>query len=281
MARSARIPSGSNIYHVMMRGVNRQNIFEDDEDRRYFMTLLAACRKVSGFRLYAFVLMANHVHLLMKPEEEPLDSTIKRIGTRYAIWFNQKYQRVGHLFQDRYRSEPVESDGYFLTVLRYILQNPVKAGQANHPGAWRWSSFLAYEKGKGTITDTQYALEFFGSREELVEYLTQPNEDAAMDEEAFDRELREDLAKEKMVRISGCTSASEYQRLDRKVQKYYAGLMCQEGVSANAISRMTGMSRTTVYRLARAMAGDPEEEKQILAEPDPVLYDAEADEIIW
>ena len=278
MPRSTRTRSGSNIYHVMMRGVNRQNIFEEDEDRQCFMRLLAGCRKASGFRLYGFVLMSNHVHFLMKPEGEPLDTVIKRIGTRYAIWFNQKYQRVGHLFQDRFRSEAVESDVYFFTVLRYIMQNPVKAGLVNHPGAWRWSSFLAYEKGTGTITDTGYAAELFGGREELVAYLTAPNEDAVMDEESFDRELREDLAREKMIRISGCASVAEFQRLDRKTQKAYAGMLLQEGISANQISRMTGMSRTTVYRMARE-AENPEAEKAILSEPEAALYDAEG--IIW
>ena len=281
MPRSARIPSRSNIYHVMMRGVNRQNIFEEDEDRLCFMRHLAACRKASGFRLYAFVLMSNHVHLLMEPAGEPLDNAIRRIGTRYGLWFNQKYQRVGHLFQDRYRSEPVESGSYFITVLRYILQNPVKAGMVEHPGAWRWSSFLAYEKGKGVLTDTAYALGFFSGREELVEYLARPNEDAVMDEEAFDRRLREDLAKEKMTRISGCASVSAFQELARPSQREYAVRMYREGLSAGQISRITGLSKTTVFRWACA-PDDLGEEKPdpVLFEPDPVVYDAEA-EIAW
>ena len=280
MPRTERIVSSSNIYHIMMRGINRQNIFEEEEDRQCFMRLLAQCRKISGFRLYAFVLMSNHVHFLMEPEGESLDAAIKRIGTRYAMWFNKKYQRVGHLFQDRYRSEPVDNDAYLVTVLRYILQNPVKGGLANHPGAWKWSSFLAYEQGRGTLTDTKYAERFFDCREELMEYLTAPNEDAVMDEEIFGRRLREDQAKEKMKRISHCGSASEFQALDRAVQKEYAKEMIRQGIPPAQLSRMTGMARITLYRMAETLRVNPEEEEREcdFQEPVSMIYDADT---VW
>lgn len=134
MARTARKLSSSNIYHVMLRGVNRQTIFEEDEDRFRFLNTVSRCREVSGFSLHAFVLMSNHIHLLIETGIEPLDDIFKRIGTSYAMWYNRKYQRAGHLFQDRFRSESVETDQYYMTVLRYILQNPVKAGMVSHPG---------------------------------------------------------------------------------------------------------------------------------------------------
>ena len=217
------------MYHIMLRGINRQRIFEDEEDHRRFLETLVRYRDACGCSLLAYCLMPNHVHIVLREGEQPLENVMRRIGASYVYWYNAKYGRTGHLFQDRFRSEAVESDAYFFTVLRYIMQNPVKAGLVNHPGAWRWSSFLAYEKGTGTITDTGYAAELFGGREELVAYLTAPNEDAVMDEESFDRELREDLAREKMIRISGCASVAEFQRLDRKTQKAYAGMLLQEG----------------------------------------------------
>ena len=94
----------------MLRGINRQSIFEDDEDRFQFMTVLTRYRELSDFRLHAFVLMSNHVHLLIEPAGESLDRIFKRIGTSYAVWFNRKYERAGHLFQDRFRSEAVGTD---------------------------------------------------------------------------------------------------------------------------------------------------------------------------
>ena len=105
MPRIARKKSCSNIYHVMIRGINRQNIFEEDDDRLCFMKILNHCKEISGFRLYAFALMSNHIHLLIETAGESLDMVFRRIGTRYAVWYNRKYQRAGHLFQDRFRSE--------------------------------------------------------------------------------------------------------------------------------------------------------------------------------
>ena len=136
----------------MLRGINRENIFGDEEDRLYFMHALDHCKEVSGFRLYAFVLMTNHIHLLIEPAGEPLDMIFRRIGIRYAMWYNKKYQRVGHLFQDRFRSENVETDLYFMTVLRYILQNPMKAGMETAPGDYRWSRVAVVHQQTGGET---------------------------------------------------------------------------------------------------------------------------------
>ena len=284
MPRTARKTSLSNIYHVMLRGINRQNIFEEDEDRLYFLNILGRCKKLSGFKLYAFVLMSNHVHFLIEPADESLDTIFRRIGTRYAVWFNQKYQRVGHLFQDRFRSENVESDQYFRTVLRYIIQNPMKAGIESRPGSYRWSSFLAYEHGKGTVTDTQYALDLFGGRQELVDYLNQNNDDdTVMDEASYDRRLRDDLAKAKMRRITQCSSVSEFQQLDSLIQKEYARKMHHEGLSLGQISRMTGMPKTTVYKAVKAPDNQDAAAETLQlheSEPEFVLYCMDPD-TIW
>ena len=284
MPRTARKTSLSNIYHVMLRGINRQNIFEEDEGRLYFMNVLGRCKKVSGFKLYAFVLMSNHVHLLIEPADESLDTIFRRIGTRYAVWFNQKYQRVGHLFQDRFKSENVESGLYFMTVLRYIIQNPMKAGIESHPGSYRWSSFLAYEQGKGTVTDTQYALDLFGSKQALVDYFNQINDDdSVMDEASCDHRLKNDLAKEKMRRITQCSSVSEFEQLDSSLRKEYARKMHHEGLSLSQISRLTGMPKTTVYKAVKA-SDEPvvADESLQLHEPEPdfVLYCMNPD-TIW
>ena len=85
------------------------------------MNVVRKSKEVSGFKLYAFCLMTNHVHMLIEAGEEPLEIVFRRIGSSYVKWYNQKYERTGHLFQDRYRSENVETEQYFMTVLRYIL----------------------------------------------------------------------------------------------------------------------------------------------------------------
>ena len=120
MPRCARKQCEINIYHVMLRGINRQNIFEDAEDYGKMLRLLKEYQQVCGYSLFAYCLMSNHMHLLMRPGEEPMEKIFRRLGASYVYWFNTKYGRTGHLFQDRYKSEPVKNDGYFLTVIRYI-----------------------------------------------------------------------------------------------------------------------------------------------------------------
>jgi len=262
MPRQARKESRSNIYHVMLRGINRQVIFEDNQDRYYFMTVLKKYREVSLFNLHAFCLMPNHVHLLIEPTEEPLETIFKRIGVSYAGWYNKKYERVGHLFQDRFRSENVETDQYYMTALRYIIQNPVKAGIVDHPGKYPWSSYRAYEIGKGSLTDTQYALNLFGSRENLVSFLTQAHDDIVMDEEQFDKRLRGDLEKEIMLRITRCDSVAAFQQLDRSLQEEYICELYQEQLSGAHIAALTGVPRSSVYRIIKASRPIPDADSQ-------------------
>ena len=280
MPRTARKKAVSNIYHVMLRGVNRQNIFEEDEDRIRFLNTVIRCKEVSGFKLHAFVLMSNHIHFLIEPDDEPLEIIFKRIGTSYAVWFNRKYQRAGHLFQSRFRRENVETDQYYLTVLRYILQNPVKAGIAGSPGEYRWSSYLAYEKGRGALTDIQFAVDRFGGRETLLEYLVQENDDAVMDEREYDWRLRDDAARETICRMTHCSSVSDYQKLDFMMQKEYAVKLYAEGLAMGQIARLTGMSKATVFRAVKK-SGDESggEGESLLREPEfEANYDAGA---VW
>ena len=151
MARQERKTSSTGIYHILMRGINRQRIFEQAEDYIQFLDYLEKVRKVSEYTLYAYCLMGNHVHLLLKEGTEPLPIVFRRMGSRYVPWFNKKYGRAGHLFQDRFRSEPVETDEYFLSVLVYIYQNPVKAGICSKASDYEWGSRRFLESGNGLI----------------------------------------------------------------------------------------------------------------------------------
>ena len=128
MARDARTKSETGIYHIVMRGSGRQLIFEDSTDRRAFLDKLRQLRDEQGLTIYAFCLMSNHVHLLAKEGNEPIGSTMKRLGVSYAMRFNLKTGHVGHVFLDRYASEPVNDDSYLLAVVRYIHANPEVAG---------------------------------------------------------------------------------------------------------------------------------------------------------
>lgn len=245
----------------MMRGIDRQVIFQSDADRRHFITILGECKEISGFKLHAFCLMPNHIHLLMEPAgDEPLEIIFKRIGSRYAVWYNRKYQRVGHLFQDRFRSENVETDRYYMTVLRYILQNPMKAGMESKPGTYRWSSYLAYEKGGGQLTDTAYAEKMFGGREALIDFVNQANDDEALDDTETHWRMTDEEAEEVFREITGCASAEKFMQLDKPFRKQYVQELYLAGLSVNQIAQYTDMPKSSISRNVNKI--DSEERKE-------------------
>ena len=124
MPRKPRESSGTGIYHVMLRGINRQDIFDDTED---YWTFIRMMSEVPCY-IYAYCLMPNHVHLLIAEKSLKVGEVVKSIASCYVLYYNKKYGRIGHLLQDRFKSEPCNDSGYFLTLFRYIHQNPVKAG---------------------------------------------------------------------------------------------------------------------------------------------------------
>src|SRR5699024_11465415 len=115
----------------MLRGINRQTIFDDDEDKIRLLITIKRYKEKSNFKLYGYCLMDNHIHLLMQEMDETVSQTIQRIGASYVYWYNSKYLRCGHLFQDRFKSENVETADDFIKVLRYIHQKDRKSTRLN------------------------------------------------------------------------------------------------------------------------------------------------------
>ena len=128
MPRTARRLSNTGIYHIMVKGINRQPIFYEEEDYQRYLNTLGRTIDKSDAVILGYCLMNNHVHLLIQDCNNAIATVMKSIETSYAYWYNHKYERSGHVFQDRFKSENVEDDAYLMTVIRYIHQNPVKAG---------------------------------------------------------------------------------------------------------------------------------------------------------
>lgn len=165
MARQPRIHLPGGLYHVTMRGNNKQIIFFAQEDRAYFLELLGEGINRFGHRIHAFCLMTNHVHLAIQVADVELSKIIQNVAFRYARFINQRYQRVGHLFQGRYHATMVGADRYFLELVRYIHLNPVRANLVSHPIAYEWSSHVFY-LGQAHLPwlTTNMALREFGTR---------------------------------------------------------------------------------------------------------------------
>lgn len=247
MPRQARKHSESGIYHVMLRGINQQQIFEDTEDCDKFIQILHECKAVSEFKLFAYCLMNNHIHLLIRPETEPIEQVFKRIGARYVYWFNVKYQRAGHLFQDRFKSEPVENDAYFLMVLRYIHQNPTKAGICRNIEDYKYSSYQEYI-AKSWVVDTNFVFDMI-SKTEFERYNHTANFDQCLDVEDSPKiRVTDEQAKRIIRKVSKCENSTEFQKLEPKLRDEHIAILKQNGLSIRQISRLTGISKGLVEK---------------------------------
>lgn len=183
MARLARIRSKTGIYHIMLRGIDGRDILLDDEDRMKFIEKLLRAKQKAGFKIYGYCLMDNHIHLLIEENEE-IGTSIKRITVGYVQWHNNKYGRTGHLFQNRYNSEPVETETYLITVLRYIHQNPVKANIVKRATDYFWSSYNQYisvYQGENSQIDSQIIKSYFQKQEDFEKFMNAEHNDECLE----------------------------------------------------------------------------------------------------
>ena len=234
----------------MLRGINRQQIFEDDEDYCRFLRTLAKYQEECGYNLYGYCLMPNHVHLVLREGKQPLEIIMRRIGASFVYWYNAKYVRTGHLFQDRFKSEPVESDAYLLTVIRYVHWNPVKAGLCSVPEAYPYSSYPRYFESQGIIDNTVIA--GMMGVEEFKRFHSTPGKEVCLDiRENTKQYITDEQATALMRRLTGCQNASEYQSL--AVGKRDEGLreLLRHGVSIRQASQITGISFGIVRKFVR------------------------------
>lgn len=149
MARPLRIEFPGALYHVTARGNARQDIYLDARDSWRFLDLLGTVCTRYEWRCFAYCLMTNHYHLVVETAQPNLSAGMRQLNGRYSQAFNYRHQREGHLFQGRYKAILVEREAYLLEVCRYVVLNPVRAGLARAPRAWRWSSYRATLAGAG------------------------------------------------------------------------------------------------------------------------------------
>ncbi len=150
--RQARIKGEFSVYHVIQRGNERKDLFLSVADRVKFLDILLRMKAKYNFLIYSFCLMSNHIHLLIDDNGNDISKLVKSINISYAYYFNRTYERCGHLFQDRFRSERIDSDAYLIEVSKYIHNNPVKAGLVKESWEYRWSSCDVYT-GRRKSTD--------------------------------------------------------------------------------------------------------------------------------
>lgn len=194
MPRQARIQSPTGYYHVMMRGNNRENIFVTDKQKSFFLDSLKKQEEDQLIDIAAYCLMDNHVHIVIKADPLNLAKSIKSTNIKYAMNFNGKRNRIGHVFQDRYKSEAIIDDKYLLQVIRYIHNNPVKAKMVKSLEDYNWSSYNEYVKENSIIKTEQreFILDYFRSNvEQFIVFHKQKDNQEYL-------ELKEDIMKDRI-----------------------------------------------------------------------------------
>ena len=148
MARPTRFAAPGSTQHVIFRGTNQSAVFVEAADYRFFLDCLEAACSARGCRIHAYVLMTNHVHLLVTPDSKSaIARVLQSVARRYVWRFNDIYQRSGHLWGGRYKATVIQNDRYLFTCSRYIELNPVRAGLAANPYDYPWSSYRANAVG--------------------------------------------------------------------------------------------------------------------------------------
>lgn len=245
MPRAARKKSSTGIYHVMLRGINHQVIFEDEEDYEKFLYTLKKYQEKNSYTIYAWCLMDNHIHLLVKELDEGLGIAFRRIGASYVSWYNQKYSRRGHLFQDRFKSEAVESDRYFAVVVRYIHQNPVKAHLVKDIADYKWSSYREFIE-KPWLCETETTLRLFSSDKARAVKLFKEFNLAKHHDEclSYQKSIRLTDAEgiEVIKSLTDGKSPASIQNLGTAKRNEIIRACKEKGLSFRQISRLTGIS---------------------------------------
>ena len=168
MPRQARLDAPGTLHHVIVRGIEKRQIVDDDKDRRSFVDRMGSLALETGTAIYAWTLMCNHAHIFLRSGPSGLSKYMKRLLTGYAVFYNRRHDRHGHLFQNRFKSIVVEEDAYFQELVRYIHLNLLRAGIVDSISKlerYRWCGHsVILEKLENDWQDKEYVLKWFGKR---------------------------------------------------------------------------------------------------------------------
>lgn len=253
LARTARVQSTTGIYHVIVRGLDGENVFRDDIHKNKFLEFLAHYKDICGYHVYGYCFLDNHLHLLIKEGKVKLGNIMKRIGVKYVTWYNNQYNRKGGLFYDRFKSEVVESDAYLLKVLRYIHQEPVKLGLVTEVSRYAYSSYGKYvEKEPESLIDYDTCLGLLdGTKAKqmivFTKFMNEPSNEMCLEAE---REVMSDADLLLMIlRLAEVKTVEELKalpKLKRNEVLHEVKAVCN--ASFNKIVRVTGFGMSIVAR---------------------------------
>lgn len=245
MSRMARQISQSGLYHIVFRGVNRQHIFEEEADYIKLKEILMNLKMDMGFEIYVYCFMTNHVHILLKEKEMgDISQIMKRLLTKYARWYNIKYKRSGALIANRYKSQPVEVDEYFLSVVRYIHQNPLKACMIKELSDYKWSSYNEYVHRESGLADKEFVLEMINGTKEFEEFHEKMEENIFIVDDKV--KITDDGIRRNIIKKYGI-EPNIIGGMDKQKRNEILGEL-KESYSIRQLERVTGVSRGVIHK---------------------------------
>ena len=258
MSRQRRKFSQTGLYHIIFRGISRQNIFEEDSDYLKLKGIIKKVKTEMKAELYAYCFMTNHVHLFIKENETgDISKIMTKILSHYATWFNIKYLRSGTLFCNRYKSEPVEDERYFFGLIRYIHQNPLEAHMVPSPKEYPYSSYQEYADNEKDITDIDFMLDMINENRDIAveqfKKFSETKETENFEISESQRKSHEAIRRRIMTEIEG-REPSTIKGLDKEKRNVLIRkFVFEKGISKSALERATGISRGTIIRICDKM----------------------------
>lgn len=240
----------------MCRALNKQILFDEEEDFLFYLNLIKKNSIENNVNVYAYCLMTNHLHLMIKDNNDKLNIYMKGINVSYAKYYNKKYGRVGYVFNDRFHSDPIENVKYFLTCIRYIHQNPVKAMICKKTYDYKFSSIHAYRREKGNyldLVDTKYIKNKFDINE-FLEWNEIDNRDKCMD--VMCNKISDEEAKKLLYNIMKVKGKNEYLQ-KTEAEKVVAILkLIDYSIPMMQLARISGLYYNKIQKLRIGKVGE-------------------------
>ena len=248
----------------MVRGNARENVFIDNQDKGRLLKIIFEKKKDELFLLYAYCIMNNHAHFVLKEMKESISNSMKKITTSYAIYFNKKYNRVGHVFQDRFRSEVIKNDSYLLSAIRYVHNNPEKAGIANKE-EYPWSSYQFYNSHDSKLSEIIDILKYFSPEPEEAITLFKSFSNQFEKRKFLDIKERKAVNQNNIILfIEEFLKNNNMEKADLYNKAYYkqiVGLVVELStrfdMSARKIAEITNLNREKVRKFLINMSEEP------------------------
>ena len=208
MPRKARVKTDESIFHIMCKSISEVNLFKDGEDKKKYLLLVKKYKELYNFKIYGYCLMDNHSHLMVDTNGADISKVMHGINFSYAMYFNKKYKREGHLFKDRFKSKIVNTERYLKTLSLYMHNNPTDIGEFKDcPEKYGFSSlgiFLGKRRDSFKIVDYEFVMSLFGNnlksaRENYYNLIFRSNEEKLKQEIEFEDEKTEYKSERKIL----------------------------------------------------------------------------------